>query len=334
MTLSIEINLLRGLNERCPQYSFDRGDLIDLAEYVAGEIARVRQSDMLLTEILKPVEPAPPSAEAPDVQPEPPESQPETVISQPDTPPAQQRKDAWTEKQDDKLIQMKRAGCTIAAMAKQIDRSGTAVRARIQKLKATKPSACAFGRTWSEQDDEQLIRLKMAGMTWGAIAAELDRTSRSAEQRYLRLKKAGAVTDQKDSSPMPEPVAETPKPQSDPKPITPAPLIVRDTTRVSDIGDLSHLTIRQRALVMHLANLNDDFAPIDDLDIIEGLMEGKKTTVIADELGCRPDDVNKRWRAMLTTDVVNHHGTPTIDGQQDVLAAARHLVKCVEGAHG
>lgn len=86
-------------------------------------------------------------------------------------------------------------------------------------------------------------------------------------------------------------------------------------------------------LVMHLSNLNDDFAPVDDLDIVEGLMAGKKPTAIADELGCKPHDVTARWKAMLIDEVVNHQGNPTLDGQQDILVAARHLVKCAEGSN-
>lgn len=345
MNLSIEIDVLRGLNERCPKLSFDRDDLIDLAEYVAGEMARTRQTESVVKgyEFVD-------CSEQPEPTPVTVETQPETQISQPkqadpqsDAPPARQRMEALIDQQDGKLVQADRDEPVIAATEEEAPHTKSTGRATQQKPRDTRSGKCGAGRPWTDAEDMMLVRLKHSGMTWGAIGSELDRTSGSAEQRYIKLKKQGAVNVQKD--PTPEPNADTPAPspvggpnssasEIEPKPIATALETVSDTARVSDFGDMSILKTRQRALVVHLANLSDDFAPIDDLDIVEGLLVGKKPTAIADELGCRSDDITKRWRAMLTADVVNRFGTPTIDGQQDVLTAARHLVKCAEARHG
>lgn len=211
--------------------------------------------------------------------------------------------------------------------------ANTQQRGRAPKAKARQSDGRP--QTWTEDLDRQLIEGRAKGVPFLQLADTMGRTVRALQNRHTRLKASGAValvkpaTEQKPAPAEPSsPAITAPVADQAAPPIAVASSPDRKPVpgnRVADLGDLAALTARQRRLVLHLDALSDDFAPIDDADIAEGLTSRRKSEAIADEMGCAPRDVVKRWKSMLTDDVVNRFGQVTIDGQADLLLAVRHL---------
>lgn len=156
-----------------------------------------------------------------------------------------------------------------------------------------------FGRAWSADEDRRMLDMRAEGHSWADISEALGRTQRSCNQRMTRLnRKAGTVRAPKIAlAPAAAPVAAAPG-----------------------------LTGAQRDIMRHLDSLDDNFAPEDDLAIIEGLGKGVSVKALAADMDCSVDLVTDRWRAMMAPDITDRHGRITIDGRRDLLAAAKARV--------
>lgn len=265
-----------------------------------------------------------------------------------DAPPprgaAVERKDAWTAEEEQKLIDMKVAGKSTAEMAKALGRGKSAISMRIRLMRGRPFGPKLPKESWTDAEDRQLIDGHDAGLPYSELATEMGRSVRSLQNRYSRLKKAGTT-----AVPPAPPAANPPAPAEPAKQVAPkevceaadearetaiAPRAVESEPvgssqdcRVLDLGDCSALSARQRRILHHLNLLSDDFAPIDDLDIVEGLTSGRKAEALADEMGCAAREVVNRWKQLLTAEVVNFKGQIMLDGQADLVAAVRHLAK-------
>lgn len=264
-----------------------------------------------------------------------------------DAPPprgaAVQRKDAWTTEEEQKLIDMKVAGKSIREMAKVLGRGDTAVSMRIRLMRGRPFGPKLPKESWTDAEDRQLMDGRAAERPYSDIATEMGRSVRSLQNRYRRLTKSELPA----AAPPPEvsPLAPAePAEQAAPKEVCEAAEEARETAfkpqvsepepvgssqdfRVLDLGDCSALSARQRRILHHLNLLSDDFAPIDDQDIVEGLTSGRKAEALADEMGCAAREVVNRWKRLLTDEVVNFKGQITLDGQADLVVAVRHLAK-------
>lgn len=275
---------------------------------------------------------------------------------------AAQRKDAWTPELDQQLADLKNAGRSIAEIAAEMGRGEAAISMRLRQLRAADDAPkLPFTKVWNDALDQQLIEGRMDGRTYDALAAEMGMKPRALENRITRLKAAGKFPPKPtrakkaaarpaapanpapDPEPLPNPVpqstpAPSPAPSQEPeaKPQVaeqPAVTEAKHNLRAADPGDLKHLTIRQRALVHHLNALSDDFTLIDDLDIIEDMARGAKPAAIADSMGCQPRDIENRFKRFLVPEISNWKGYITIDGQEDLMIALRHLVAAEGGAN-
>lgn len=91
-----------------------------------------------------------------------------------------------------------------------------------------------------------------------------------------------------------------------------------------------NLTTPERSIVMHLESLPDTLSPSDDLRIVQGLTGGLKAPAVAVAMGITPEEVVARWKAMLCGAVLDGGRTPTIAGQERLLAALRYRVETEE----
>lgn len=244
------------------------------------------------------------------------------------------RKDAWTSDLDARLANLKCAGASIADIAKDLGRTPAAVEMRLRHLRQSPDGPALPPETWTAEEDRALIDGREAGRSYTDLAAEMRRSVRALQNRVSKLKRKAQSQPDAD-----EPPASSPEPANAPSPAPAIPVPTRvepaqtapdakaDSAgpRVSDLVDLSGFTARQRRVIDRLNRMSDDFEPVDDLDVIVGLAKGQKPEAIADNMGCRPRDVTGRWRKMLFEDLVNIRNQITIEGQEDLLIAARHL---------
>lgn len=86
------------------------------------------------------------------------------------------------------------------------------------------------------------------------------------------------------------------------------------------------LTATERRVVEHLEGLGEDFAPEDDLHLVDMLLKGNKVGTVSQFLEVSEADVLARWKAMVAHPEVraaNGKGA-SLNGQDRLLAAARY----------
>lgn len=274
----IDIEVLRGLNERLPDYA-SRDVLLGMAEFVASQIEtassakaatfRLRRDWEVEYVPLAEQSPAPTVSEDADpveVSRDPAPESPDAVEENPDPVPASSD-----------------SGEEVPAPEPAPRSAPTASVATVKIGR--------FANTWTEADDDTMRDMRAAGRSWLEVGDALGRTGRACEQRWIRLSKREKTA--------------------------PAP---------ASAAVAAELTFKQREILAHLSALDDSFTPEDDLSIIEGLASGVTCKVIGQDLGCDAASVGTRWRAMMIPAIVDRFDRITIDGQRDLLIAARRRV--------
>ncbi len=155
-------------------------------------------------------------------------------------------------------------------------------------------------RPFTDAEDLRIFDMKNAGKTVAEISEVLGRTEASINYRwYKRLKGADVEMLRKRVAP----------PKSTPQP-----------------GEAARLTARQRSFAAELMRLGDDFAPEDDLYLAREMAEGTAAAVVADQLGCEPADVARRWQRMVAIEEFAPLSAGKKDtGHSDLIAALAFL---------
>ncbi|MFG6081567.1 hypothetical protein ACEUZ9_002191 [Paracoccus litorisediminis] len=172
---------------------------------------------------------------------------------------------------------------------------------------------------------------------------EINRIMMGAPARELHT--GGLVSNKVPSDPAPETIREAVNESRPVVPSTPAAekpkgqSAARTASRTATAEPHRHslwfgMLAPERRLVEHLDGLPDDFAPEDDLHLVEMLTSGSKVEAVAEFLQVDADTAMKRWRKLLSEDVVGTNGRPTIDGQKYLLAALRYRVEAAKAEAG
>lgn len=195
--------------------------------------------------------------------------------------------------------------------------------------RATSP----LGVIWSKADDQRLVDMWHAGSSFPAIAADLQRSAQGVQHRLTRLRKSGEFGPlalrkraRLDADPQPkathEAKSEEPEaqPEASPAAISRKPTPATVPARVSPAA--RQLPAAARTIYDHLVQLDDNFTPEDDLNLIRGRQRGETMEAIAEDVGSDVATVRDRWRAILKCKVESKGGIVTAAGHENLLAAA------------
>lgn len=95
----------------------------------------------------------------------------------------------WTEKADQRLVEMFRSGVTEREMGEAFGRTQDSIAKHIAVLRKRGliPKPQVVRRPWTENDDQTILRLKSEGLGVVAISKRVDRTPASVSTRLGQL---------------------------------------------------------------------------------------------------------------------------------------------------
>lgn len=228
----------------------------------------------------------------------------------------------WSDADEAALCRMRAEGVRDQDIAEAFGRSISAVKNKAFKL-GVKVADPKYQNLWTDKDKALANDLRDRGLTYAEIGKHLGRTGKAVMVFLSRHRRMAPPP----AAPEVPPAVATSMP---PKKEVPAPVIAPAVAPVvtnpppAKAVDDQPLTVRQCALVDHMDRLADDFTAEDDLFLVEELAKGIPGGIIADQLGINIKTAGMRFRALQTQDIQSIKGILTIDGQRDLLIAARY----------
>lgn len=93
----------------------------------------------------------------------------------------------WSKEEDRLLRNFRKQGLTTSEIGKRLGRSSKAITNRVQKIGLTKENS--LSPVWTDEEDQELMRLMQSGLTYLQASEKLGRTYHSVVSRWNKIRK-------------------------------------------------------------------------------------------------------------------------------------------------
>lgn len=113
-------------------------------------------------------------------------------------------RDPWTPEDDARLAMLAANGRTHAQIARDMDRTPAAIKARQKWIRHGRPPRQTAAGTWTDAEDQQLITMTHEGRSVAECSTAIGRTQKAVTARRRQLRAEGRMSSRRQCAPDPE----------------------------------------------------------------------------------------------------------------------------------